>query len=137
MEELLRLTAPVQGLAFPSPVTYPTHPSYNRFPVGLRTVFRETDPAGGRLRDVVTVTARTKRLADGITARVVRDVVTQRGRVVERTEDYYAQDRCGNVWYFGEDTATLDEHGRVEDTSCSFLAGVDGAQPGVYMQARP
>ncbi len=23
----------------------------------------------------------------------------------ERTTDYYSQDRCGNVWYFGEDTA--------------------------------
>ena len=47
------------------------------------------------------------------------------------------QDRCGNVWYFGEDTATLDRKGNVIDTEGSFRAGVDGAQPGVFMQANP
>jgi hypothetical protein len=55
----------------------------------------------------------------------------------QRTTDCYAQDRCGNVWYFGEDTATLDGNGKVADPSGSFHAGVDGAQPGVYMQPRP
>ena len=55
----------------------------------------------------------------------------------ERTSDYYAQDRCGNVWYFGEDTAELDSHGHVVSTEGSFHAGVDGAQPGVFMQAHP
>jgi hypothetical protein len=55
----------------------------------------------------------------------------------ERTSDYYAQDRCGNVWYFGEDTAELDAHGRVVSRDGSFHAGVGGAQPGVYMQAAP
>jgi hypothetical protein len=55
----------------------------------------------------------------------------------ERTSDYYAQDRCGNVWYFGEDTATLDRHGNVVDTEGTWHAGVDGARPGVFMQAHP
>jgi hypothetical protein len=41
------------------------------------------------------------------------------------------------VWYFGEDTATLDASGHVASTEGSFRAGVHGAQPGVYMQARP
>jgi len=45
--------------------------------------------------------------------------------------------RCGNVWYFGEDTAELDRHGKVVSTEGSFHAGVDGAQPGVFMQAHP
>ena len=44
-------------------------------------------------------------------------------------------DKDGNVWYFGEDTATLDRHGRVLSTEGSFHAGVDGVQPGVVMQA--
>src|SRR3954451_21233239 len=77
---------------------------YLPLPPGLRTVFRETSPGGTPQRDVVSVTPGTKRLADGIEARVVRDVVSERGRVVERTEDYYAQDRSGAVWYLGEDT---------------------------------
>lgn len=59
------------------------------------------------------------------------------GVLEERTSDYSAQDRCGNVWYFGEDTATLDRKGNVIDTEGSFHAGVDGAQPGVFMQAVP
>ena len=66
-----------------------------------------------------------------------RIAYSSNGVLEERTSDYYAQDRCGNVWYFGEDTAELDRHGRVIDTEGSFHAGVDGAQPGVYMQAHP
>jgi hypothetical protein len=57
--------------------------------------------------------------------------------LAERTSDYYAQDRCGNVWYFGEDTAELDAHGRVVSTEGSWHAGVGGAQPGVIMPAHP
>jgi hypothetical protein len=76
-------------------------------------------------------------VVDGVRTRVVEDRLYLDGVLEERTSDYYAQDRCGNVWYFGEDTATLDSRGRVIDTEGSFHAGVDGAQPGVFMQARP
>ena len=69
--------------------------------------------------------------------RVVNDRLYLNGVLHERTSDYYAQDRCGNVWYFGEDTATLDAQGRVVSRDGSFRAGVGGAQPGVFMQARP
>ena len=62
---------------------------------GTRWVYRETDSEGTRQRVVVTVTRRTKRIANGITARVVRDVVTEKGRFVEVTDDWYAQDRAG------------------------------------------
>ena len=58
-------------------------------------------------------------------------------RLSERTSDYYAQDRCGNVWYLGEDTAELDRHGRVKTREGSWLSGRTGAQPGVIMQAQP
>ena len=77
------------------------------------------------------------KVIDGVRTRVVNDRLYQRGVLVERTSDYYAQDRCGNVWYFGEDTAELDRHGHVLNTDGSFRAGVAGAQPGVYMQAQP
>jgi hypothetical protein len=86
--------------------------------------------------DVVTVTGRT-RLLDGVRTRVVEDRLLLGGHLAERTSDYYAQDACGNVWYFGEDTAELDRSGRVVDRSGSFHAGVGGAQPGVFMQADP
>ena len=103
---------------------------------GSRWVYRETDPEGTKQRVVVTVTHRTKRIANGITARVIHDVVTERGQKVEVTDDWYAQDRAGNVWYLGEHT-TEYEHGKPTTTEGSFEAGVDGAQPGVIMPARP
>jgi hypothetical protein len=91
---------------------------------------------GQRAWDVVTVTHRTKKV-DGVVTRVVQDRLYLDGVLHERTADYYAQDRCGNVWYFGEDTAELDAQGRVVDREGSFRAGVDGAQPGVVMQRHP
>ncbi len=103
---------------------------------GSRWVYRETDPAGARQRVVVTVTDRTKRIANGITARVVTDVVTEGEQPVEITEDWYAQDRAGNIWYLGEHTKEY-ENGMFKSTAGSFEAGVDGAQPGIAMPADP
>lgn len=103
---------------------------------GSRWIYRERDGDGGVQRVVVTVTRRTKLIANGIRARVVHDVVRRRGRAVEVTDDWYAQDRRGNVWYLGERTAEY-EGGRVVSTAGSWEAGVDGAQPGVTMAAHP
>jgi hypothetical protein len=86
--------------------------------------------------NLVQATARTK-VVDGVRTRVVEDRLYLDGVLEERTSDYYAQDRCGNVWYFGEDTATLDPRGHVVSTEGSFHAGIGGAQPGVFMQAQP
>jgi hypothetical protein len=103
---------------------------------GSRWVYRETDPEGTKQRVVVTVTHKTKRIANGITARVVHDAVTERGRPVEVTDDWYAQDKAGNVWYLGEHT-TEYQNGKPTTTEGSFEAGIDGAQAGVIMPARP
>jgi hypothetical protein len=103
---------------------------------GSRWVYRETDPEGTKQRVVVTVTRKTKLIANGVRARVVHDVVTEGGESVEVTDDWYAQDRCGNVWYLGEATAEY-ENGKVVSTAGSFEAGVDGAQAGVIMPAAP
>jgi hypothetical protein len=84
----------------------------------------------------VTVTRRTKLIANGIRARVVHDVVREDGQLVEVTDDWYAQDKAGNIWYLGEDT-TEYENGKPVSKEGSFEAGVDGAQPGVIMPARP
>src|SRR4051794_16554595 len=59
---------------------------------------------GGKQRDVVPAPQQTKRMPSGIEARVVRDEVTVKGAPAEITDDYYAQDRKGNVWYLGEAT---------------------------------
>jgi hypothetical protein len=91
---------------------------------------------GKKALDLFVTTSHTRKI-DGVTTRVVEDRLYLDNVLQERTSDYYAQDRCGNVWYFGEDTATLDAHGHVVDRSGSFRAGVAGGQPGVFMQAHP
>ena len=102
---------------------------------GATLVYRgvkEGEPA----RDVVTVTRRTV-VIDGAPCAVVDDRLYLGGRVAERTTDWYSQDAAGNVWYFGEDTAELDEHGKVTSREGTWRAGRDGAKAGIYMPARP
>ena len=83
----------------------------------------------------VTVTNETKTIM-GVSTVVVRDVVTSNGALVEKTTDWYAQKRNGDVWYFGEATAEY-ENGRIANTTGSWEAGVDNAQPGIIMLAFP
>ncbi len=88
-------------------------------------------------RIVVEVTNRKKRI-QGVEALVLRDTVTRRGGgdFVEVTDDWYAQDRAGNVWYLGEDTKEY-QNGQVSSTKGSWEHGVDGAYAGVIMPAQP
>lgn len=85
---------------------------------------------------VVTVTSQTK-VVMGVTCVVVHDFVslTSDGSIIEDTLDYYAQDKTGNVWYFGEATTEYGED--AASTAGSWEAGVDGALPGVMMWANP
>jgi hypothetical protein len=76
-----------------------------------------------------------RRTVMGISAVVVRDTVSVDGEVIEETDDWYAQDRDGNVWYLGEAT-TAYEDGETT-TEGSWEAGVDGGLPGVVMPADP
>jgi hypothetical protein len=87
-------------------------------------------------RDVVTVTHQTRTIA-GAPCVVVQDRLYLRGRLAERTTDWYSQDARGNVWYFGENTAELDTRGRVTSTEGTWTAGINGAEPGIYMPADP
>ena len=101
-----------------------------------RTLVYTGTKDGQKALNLVATTSRTKKI-DGVTTRVVEDRLYLSNVLEERTSDYYAQDRCGNVWYFGEDTAELDRHGNIVDTEGTWHAGVDDAQPGVFMQAHP
>ena len=72
----------------------------------------------------------------GVECVVLRDRVWQNGELIEETFDWHAQDREGNVWYFGENSKEL-ENGKVTSTKGSWEAGVDGALPGIIMPADP
>jgi hypothetical protein len=107
---------------------------YFPLPVG-RTLVYEGIKDGQSQVDTVTVTNQTKVIL-GITTTVVSDVATHDGTLLEKTFDYYAQDKQGTVWYLGEDTTAFLANGKT-DTSGSFQAGVHGAQPGIIMEANP
>jgi hypothetical protein len=104
--------------------------------VGDRWVFEETAADGTAQRVEVTVLDETYTVALGVEARVVHDLVTAGGAVVEDTLDWYAQDADGNIWYLGERTAEYED-GRIVSTEGSWEAGVDGAQPGIAVPADP
>jgi hypothetical protein len=106
---------------------WPLEPGTGYHFKGVRGTTAQTDDE--------VVLHRTKRIL-GIDCTVVRDTVSEHGRPVERTLDYYAQDRDGNVWYMGEDSYEL-QHGRFAKASDSWLSGVGGAKPGIIMPAHP
>jgi hypothetical protein len=103
---------------------------------GTRWTYNETTEDGTVVEVVVIVTDQTKEIANGITARVVRDTVTEDGEIIEDTFDWYAQDSAGNIWYLGEDTAEF-ENGDITSREGSWEAGVDGALAGVALPANP
>jgi len=115
------------------------HPLVPLSTVGL-TVFegRERDPDTGetiRLRVESRVLDRTDHVG-GIPVAVVEVKESENGELVERTLDYYAQRRDGSVWYLGERVDDYED-GKVVGHQGQWLAGQDGAQPGLFMPGRP
>ena len=123
---------PRANVAFDHPVPNPW------FPIEPGTVSVLKGGEDGQvLTDRVTVTDST-RVIQGVTTTVVRDVLRRKdGSVAEKTHDWYADDNDGNVWYFGERTATYDRHGHVTSREGSWEDGVDGAARGIIMPADP
>jgi hypothetical protein len=106
---------------------------YLPFPVGRTLTYRGIKDGVTQV-DVVHVTSKT-RVLEGITAVAVSDVATHNGKLLEKTTDWYAQDKQGNVWYLGERTAAYS--GGQVDHSGSWLAGVHDGEPGIVMKAHP
>jgi hypothetical protein len=100
---------------------------------GTRTIYQAVSDEG-RQQTVTEVTRETKKIM-GVGTVVVHDTVSLEGNTMEDSLDWFAQDRDGNVWYFGEATKKF-ENGTV-DTAGSFEAGVNGALPGIVMLGTP
>jgi hypothetical protein len=107
------------------------------FPLRVGATFVYSGVKDGKpSRDVVHVTGVTK-VIEGVRCTAVSDKLYLSGKLEERTTDWYAQDRNGTVWYFGENTAELDAKGHVTTTEGTWRAGTHGASAGVFMPARP
>ena len=107
------------------------------FPLTPGTTFTyRGETEGVPTRNVTIITNDTKVIL-GVTTTVVHDQVYENGVLAEDTYDWYAQDKAGNVWYFGEDTKELDANGNVISTEGTWEAGVNGAEPGIVMEANP
>lgn len=123
--------------ASPDPTDFTTSVDNRWFPLAPGTVrtYAVTGDGAGKRTETVTVTDDTRVVA-GVTTVVVHDVLTSaRGKVLQDTFDWYAQDVDGNVWFFGEDTTRYA--GGAPSTEGSWEAGVDGAEAGLAMAARP
>lgn len=121
---------PSDPSAFVSEITNP-HLSFER-----GKIFQyEGETEDGIETIIVEVTSRNKRIL-GIATTVVHDQAFLDGDLIEDTFDWFAQDRDGNVWYFGEDSKEIED-GIVVSTEGSWEAGVNGARPGLIMLANP
>src|SRR5213592_4242737 len=106
------------------------------FPLTPGTTFiSEGQTAQGFEHDEFAVTRNT-RVILGVTCTEVHDTVTTDGELTEDTLDWFAQDRDGNVWYFGENTHELED-GLITTIDGTFMAGVNGDKPGIVMKAHP
>ncbi|MEA2281396.1 MAG: hypothetical protein QOK21_2003 [Solirubrobacteraceae bacterium] len=133
---LLTAAAPAISATPPRPGFHArvTNPWFPLAP-GMRWVYRGVD-SGRPARDVVRVTDRVA-MIDGMPSAVLADRLYIRGRLAERTTDWYTEDPRGRVLYAGEATAELDRRGRVRSTEGSWRAGVKGARAGVFMPRQP
>jgi hypothetical protein len=102
------------------------------FPLAPGTKYTYT----GKAVETFTGTTATKVIA-GVACVVVDDQVALGGVPAEKLLGYYAQDRAGSVWYFGEDMFELDANGHVVGNGDSWHAGVDKAPPALFMEASP
>ena len=132
--------APIHGPYHPKidPANFVRSIDNRYFPLKPGTAFHYQGVAeNGRTpqTDVMTVTHRRRRIL-GVRATVVRDVVSSHGRAIEKTYDWYAQDKWGNVWYMGEDSRER-HHGAFVHVGDSWEAGVKGAKPGIIMPGHP
>ncbi len=106
------------------------------YPLVPGTKLKYIEKAGRETREnLIEMTNDTRTIA-GVKCVVVHDTVLEDGKLKEDTFDWFAQDKQGTVWYFGEDTKEYLPNGKVS-TKGSWEAQVKGAQPGIIMTAEP
>jgi hypothetical protein len=106
------------------------------FPMIPGTTFTyEGKTEKGNERNEVTITTKTKKIL-GVTCAVVSGSIYLDDKLAEKTSGWYAEDKNGNIWFFGQDARQYKD-GKTAGSGGSWQAGLKGAQPGIIMQARP
>jgi hypothetical protein len=105
-------------------------------PLAAGTLWEYRAETEDGVETVIVEVLEQTRVVNGVTATVVHDRAFLDGELIEDTEDWFAQDANGNVWYLGEATQEI-ENGQVVSTEGSWEWGVDGALPGIIMWADP
>jgi len=100
-----------------------------------RTTYFRSQTADGLETGEILVTGATRTFM-GVKTLVIRDRVFLNGKLLEDTQDYFAQHKNGDVWYFGEDVDNY-KNGKLVDHDGTWHAGIDGAEPGIVMLAHP
>jgi hypothetical protein len=120
----------------PPPAGFARRIDNTYFPLepGTRFLYRGTQD--GAPREVSVFVTRKTKMILGIRAVVVLDQVLVAGKPEEKTFDWYAQDKRGNVWYLGEDSSDFVK-GKWIRSDGSWEAGVHGAKAGIVMEAKP
>lgn len=118
----------------PSDFTSKITNKYFTLSPGKKMVYEGNTKDG--LEKIETYVTNETRMVNEIETTVVWDRVWLDGELIEETFDWYAQDKEGNVWYFGEDSKEF-ENGKVVSTKGSWETGINGAKPGIIMKANP
>ncbi len=121
----------VSNFTNPTALTNP----YFTFMPGKKYIYSGQTPDG--LERIEVQLLNKAKTVMGIACAVVNDKVWINGKLVEDTDDWYAQDNEGNVWYMGEYVTDYNTDGSVKDHAGSWEAGIDGAKAGINMLAMP
>jgi hypothetical protein len=105
----------------------------------------EDEDDGEVVTETITVTVTDEvKVIEGITCLVITDVAMEDEQVVEATDDWYAQDVDGNVWYCGEISRNFEtfdgddpDEGELVDIEGSWKSGRDNAMAGILFPMEP
>jgi len=105
----------------------------------------EDEDDGEEVTEIITVTVTDKvKMIEGIPCLVVNDRAEEDGELIEDTDDWYAQDVDGNVWYCGEISQSFEsfegddpEEPELVELEGSWKSGREGAHAGILIPFDP
>lgn len=99
---------------------------------GYQLVLKGTNEDGEKIDLVITILDKTK-IVDGVNTRVMEERESVDGELAEVSRNFVAIcDQTNSVFYFGEEV-DFYEDGKIVDHHGAWLAGKNGAKPGILM----